>query len=327
MIEAAWQHRGVVAWIFYPLSLLFGLIAAIRRRLFKLKLLKSYAAGAPIIVVGNITVGGSGKTPLVLWLCRELQRLGRNPGIVSRGYGGRAESWPQDVIPSSDPHMVGDEAVLLATKSGCPMVVGPDRVAAARMLHDRHVVDIIISDDGLQHYRMKRDIELVVIDGERRFGNGFLLPAGPLREPVSRLRSVDFVVNNSGVAKMAEVEMSLQPKQLHNLKRRESVEIGEFIERLGNHVHAVAGIGNPARLFKLLSKLGFTVTEHPFADHHPFQPSDLALSPELPIIMTEKDAVKCRSFTLENIWVLPVEAALRNGFAEEIIQKLEKRYG
>ncbi|MDH3354477.1 MAG: tetraacyldisaccharide 4'-kinase [Chromatiales bacterium] len=331
MIESAWQHRGVVAWMLYPLSRLFALIAATRRLLYRLNLLKSYRVGAPIIVVGNITVGGSGKTPMVVWLCRELQRLGKNPGIISRGYGGQAESWPQDVTTESDPQMVGDEAVLLAHRTGCPMVVGADRVAAAQMLYEKHPVDIIISDDGLQHYRMHRDIELVVVDGERRFGNGFLLPAGPLREPLKRLKKVDFVINNGGSlnhhGQTEEVAMSLQPQQLYHLKSRESVGMDEFIQRLGKTVHAVAGIGNPARFFNLLSEQGFAVTEHPFIDHHPFQQSDLQLSPELPIIMTEKDAVKCEKFPLDNLWVLPVEAELRDGFAEEIIQRLENKYG
>jgi len=332
MIEQAWQQRGIVAWMLYPLSLLFGLIAATRRLFYKTGLIKSYAAPVPIIVVGNITVGGSGKTPTVIWLCRELQRLGKHPGIISRGYGGEASCWPQDVTPASDPKMVGDEAVLLADNTGCPMVVGPDRVAAARMLHSKHVVDIIISDDGLQHYRMQRAIELVVIDGERRFGNGFLLPAGPLREPIKRLNLVDFVINNGGSSKSsfnqtAEVEMSLQPQHLLNLKSNEKMEVAEFINQFGKTIHAVAGIGNPARLFKLLTTLGFVVTEHPFADHHPYRPSDLALSPSLPIIMTEKDAVKCRTFAADNHWMLPVEAVIRANFAEEIIHQLEKKYG
>jgi len=334
MIEQAWQRRGLVAWMLYPLSLLFGLIAAMRRRLYKTGFIKSYAAPVPVIVVGNITVGGSGKTPMVLWLCRELQRLGKSPGIISRGYGGEASSWPQDVTPASDPKMVGDEALLLADNTGCPMVVAPDRVAAARMLHARHGVDIIISDDGLQHYRMQRAIELVVIDGERRFGNGFLLPAGPLREPLRRLNRVDFVINNveggslhSGFERMAEVEMRLQPRQLLNLKNNEKISVAAFIKKFGTTVHAVAGIGNPARFFRLLTALGFVVSEHPFADHHPYRPADLTLSPPQPVIMTEKDAVKCRTFASDNHWVLPVEAVIRADFAEEIIQQLEKKYG
>jgi tetraacyldisaccharide 4'-kinase len=331
MLERGWQHRGVVAWLLYPISLLFAFVAAVRRQLYQKDILKSYGAGAPIIVVGNITVGGSGKTPLVLWLCRELQRLGKSPGIISRGYGGKSESWPQAVTATTDPYMVGDEAVLLAQRSGCPMVVGPDRVAAAQMLHAQYGVDLIISDDGLQHYRMQRELELAVVDGVRRFGNGWLLPAGPLREPVSRLQRVDFVINNGGVPQQLgqhfEMAMSLQPQQLYNLKSGESSEISEFIMRFGSRVHAVAGIGHPARLFRLLSELGFTVNEHPFADHHPYQQRELLLTPQLPIIMTEKDAVKCQQFNLDNLWVLPVEAVVRAGFAEEIIQQLEKRYG
>ncbi|MCW8826041.1 MAG: tetraacyldisaccharide 4'-kinase [Gammaproteobacteria bacterium] len=330
MIESVWQQRGVAAWMLYPLSLLFAAIAATRRLLFKLNILKSYPSAVPIIVVGNITVGGSGKTPTVIWLCSELKRLGKNPGIISRGYGGQAEIWPQDVTAESAPQMVGDEAVLLSTRTGCPMVVGPDRVAAAQMLHDKHGVDIIISDDGLQHYRMQRDIELVIIDGKRRFGNRFLMPAGPLREPVRRLKSVDFVINNGGEAisgQQQEIEMRLQPATLYNLKSGEQIEVADFIERFGNSVHAVAGIGNPVRMFNLLSELGFNVTEHPFTDHHPFQPVDLELLPELPIIMTEKDAVKCTQFATENHWALPIEAQLPEGFAEKIIQQLENKHG
>ncbi len=332
MIEQAWQYRGIIAWMLYPLSLLFALISTTRRFFYQAGLLKSYAAPVPIIVIGNITVGGSGKTPMVIWLCRELQRLGKNPGIISRGYGGKASSWPQDVSPSSDPKMVGDEAVLLASKTGCPMVVAPDRVAAANRLYAKHGIDIIISDDGLQHYRMQRAIELVVIDGERRFGNGFLLPAGPLREPVSRLKRVDFVINNGGSAsdeskQMAEVEMGLQPQHLLNLKSGKKMEVAAFIKKHGKTIHAVAGIGNPARLFRLLSSQGFLVTEHPFADHHPYQAADLKFSPELPIIMTEKDAVKCTTFASDNQWSLPVEAVIHPNFAEQIIHQLEKKHG
>lgn len=327
-MEQAWQHRGVVAWMLYPLSLLFALIAAVRRASYKINFLESHAAGAPVIVVGNITVGGSGKTPMVVWLCSELKRLGKTPGIISRGYGGKAESWPQDVTSKSDPQMVGDEAVLLTNRTGCPMVVGPDRVAAAQMLFEKHGVDIIISDDGLQHYRMRRDIELVVIDGERRFGNRFPLPAGPLREPVSRLNSVDYIINNGGNSQGQEVAMSLLPGALYNLKSDEELKIEEFIEKQGNAIHAVAGIGNPSRLFRLLTKQGFAVTEHPFADHHPYQESDLEPLQDHPIIMTEKDAVKCATFTTNNnCWVLPVEAQLKSGFVEEIIRQLEKNSG
>lgn len=259
----------------------------------------------PVLVVGNVTVGGTGKTPLVAWLVRYLEAAGWAPGIVTRGYGGRAGHWPQQVRPDSDPATVGDEAVVLARRTGRPVAAGPDRVAAARALvHYRHC-DIVVSDDGLQHYRLARDLEVAVVDGTRRLGNGRCLPAGPLREPARRLGTVDLVVAHGDAAR-GEFAMEYRPEPLRRVTD-ENISRAPLPGR-GIRVHGVAGIGDPHRFFAQLNGLGFRVTPHAFPDHHPFTPADLRLEPDLPIIMTEKDAVKCRHFAGGNTWYLPVTA-------------------
>lgn len=259
----------------------------------------------PVIVVGNISVGGNGKTPLVIYLVERLRANGRAPGIVSRGYGGRANT-PQAVSPDSDPRQVGDEAVLLAGRCRCPVVVGKDRVAAAQALLLDYACDVVVADDGLQHYALARDIEIAVIDGQRRFGNGFCLPAGPLREPPRRLREVDWVVGN-GSAKAGEILMTLHAEHAHRLSEaKESRALRGF--RVP--VHAIAGIGNPQRFFTTLREHGLTLYEHPFPDHHRFSAGDLDFGDDLPILMTEKDAVKCRPWASERCWYVPVCARL-----------------
>ncbi len=309
-------------WI--PLSFLFRFLVWLRQFLFKVHLLPSYGVDVPVIVVGNISVGGTGKTPMVVWLVKLLKKAGYQPGIVTRGYGGQAERWPQQVRPDSDPMMVGDEPVLLAQRCDCPIVASPDRVEAARSLLKHARCDVLISDDGLQHYRLKRDIEFVIIDGERRFGNGYCLPAGPLREPLSRLGSIDYKVTN-GQARNGEFAMTLVPgllTPLFDLQRGVSLDAFQ-----GKSVHAVAGIGNPLRFFNMLRSFGMDVIEHAFDDHHPFQLQDLRYDDQLPVIMTEKDAVKCRHITdvtsVENIWYLPVDARLDEALAHRVLRQLK----
>jgi tetraacyldisaccharide 4'-kinase len=282
----------------------------------------------PVVVVGNIAVGGTGKTPFVIWLVERLREWGWRPGVVSRGYGGRAREWPQRVLPGSDPALVGDEPVLVARRAGCPVVVGPDRVAAARALLDGGAVDVVVSDDGLQHYRLWRDLEIAVVDATRGLGNGRLIPAGPLREPPSRLGEVALVVaNGPGWTAPAgrQVTMRLAAWQAEALDGSGPRLLSDFA---GQTVHAVAGIGNPARFFAMLSQQGIGLVVHPFPDHHAFARADLEFGDGLPVLMTEKDAVKCRAFGAPNQWVVPVEARLEPdavALVQELTQPLRNR--
>ena len=322
-LESLWYSRIPIWLVLWPLSLLFFLISTIRRGLFKSGIKSSFHPGIPVIVVGNISVGGSGKTPLVTWLCDELKAQGYRPGIISRGYGGEASEWPQLVNSDSDPKQVGDETVLLARRTGCPLVAAPDRVAAAELLRQQSDVDLIICDDGLQHYRLQRDIEISVIDGQRRLGNGWLLPSGPLRERASRQRQVDWVVTN-GNAQDGEIPMSLAAESLIHLESGKSEPISDW---QGRECHAVAGIGNPKRFFEMLRLYQLNPIEHPFADHHPYTKSELEYTDELPIVMTEKDAVKCGGFANQRIWYIPVSAQLPEEWAQQITQSIESRSG
>ena len=290
-----------------PLSWLFCAVAIVRRFAYRVGFLKINHLPVPVVIVGNISVGGTGKTPLVIWVVDLLREQGYSPGIVSRGYGGKASSWPQQVRVDSDPRVVGDEAVLLARRCGCPMAVGPNRVEAAEALLKHKHCDIIVADDGLQHYALGRDVEIAVIDGVRRFGNGHCLPAGPLREPISRLSKVDIVVTN-GVSGLREYRMDLVPRLLQNLRQPENTSsLDDFS---GKTVHAVAGIGNPERFFHQLELHNIDVIQHPFPDHYEFTRDDLIFNDDLPVLMTEKDAVKCQMFADERCWCVSVNAQL-----------------
>jgi len=295
-------------------------VAGLRRGLYRAGLLPRYRPPVPVIVVGNVTVGGTGKTPLVIWLARLLRQGGRRPGIVSRGYGGMARTWPQQVRADSDPRMVGDEPVLIARHTGCPMAVGPDRRACARALVDHHDIDCLISDDGLQHYPLARDLEIAVVDGERRLGNGRCLPAGPLREPPGRLHEVDFVVVNGGQARAHEVPMRLAPVALRAVDDPHRTRPLEDLR--GQEVDAVAGIGHPGRFFATLRELGARPREHPFPDHHRYAREDLAGLPG-PVVMTEKDAVKCAGLVGADSWYLEVTAHLPDEFRTRFLRRLE----
>ena len=323
-IETLWYKKGIWSWFLLPLTLLFYLLSRLRILLYRKQLLKSFNVSVPVIVVGNISVGGSGKTPLVLYLVRELQIRGFRPGIISRGYRGKSDRWPQDVHPESAPNLVGDEPLLMARRSGVPVVVDPNRVKAAEYLLSKHPVDVIISDDGLQHYRLRRDIEIAVVDGDRRFGNGRLLPAGPLREPLSRLRQVDFIVCNGGSPALGEQSMSLKWQMLQNLKSGTEISLESL---KGVAVHAIAGIGNPQRFFKLLESVGLAPIPHPYPDHHDYRVEDICFDDQRPVIMTEKDAVKCQSFATDRHWMLAVDAQLNDRFIEEISHHLERLRG
>lgn len=316
-IEKSWYNKNPLVFILLPLTLLFWLLSSIRRGLFKLGFLSSTQVSASVIVVGNISVGGNGKTPLVVFLCHWLKQNGFRPGVISRGYGGSGISYPKTVDTDCKPEHVGDEAVMMKQHLGCPLVVDPKRTRGAAFLIEQHQCDVVICDDGLQHYALKRDIEIVVIDGQRRFGNGFLLPTGPLRESQRRLSSVDFKVVNGGKAKVDEYLMSLEPGQLVNVKYPQQTK---SISSLNRSVVAAAAIGNPKRFFDLLSaknvKIKQTLT---FNDHHMFTKGDL---PKETVLMTEKDAVKCRDFAHEDWWYLPVSAKLTEHFKKMLLAQL-----
>jgi tetraacyldisaccharide 4'-kinase len=282
--------------------------------------------GVPVVIVGNITVGGTGKTPLVLWLASHLSRHGMRPGIVSRGYGA-SHMQASAVSPASDPGRAGDEPVLLAQRSGCPVWTGADRVAAARGLIAAHAgCDVILSDDGLQHYRLARDLELAVIDASRGLGNGLMLPAGPLREPARRLRQVDAVVINAAErahrAGQRAFDMRLEGRELRNLLNPRHVVGPDHFQR--QRVHAIAGLGNPQRFFAHLDALGIEFEAHAFADHHAYTAADVDYRGADAILMTEKDAVKCASFASETHWVLRVDAVPDPELGELVLRKLKK---
>ena len=315
-----WQPWHPLAFLLWPLSLLFGIVAATRRLAYRTGMLAVQRVGVPVVIFGNITVGGAGKTPLVIWAARQLQRSGYRPGVISRGYGGKASGWPQQVRPDTDTSTVGDEAVLIARGAGCPVVAGPDRAAAARALLRHSPCDVLLSDDGLQHYALGRDLEIAVIDGVRRFGNGLLLPAGPLREGPSRLRTVDMVVVN-GRGMPGEFSSRLRPRDAVNLLTGERRPVRGFSK---TPVHAVAGIGYPERFFDMLERFGLKVIPHPFPDHHPFLPDDLAFGDDVPVLMTDKDAVKCERFAEPSFWAVPVEAQPEAEFIQQFTRAVEE---
>ncbi|MEH6814190.1 MAG: tetraacyldisaccharide 4'-kinase [Motiliproteus sp.] len=311
---------GSVPWLLplWPLELLFRFAADQRRHKVAGSSTPLWQAPVPVIIVGNISVGGVGKTPLLIRIVEMLQQAGYRPGVVSRGYGGHAPSYPMSVSVGSDPAHCGDEPLMIACRGGCPVFVDPDRVNACKqLLKDNSQVNVILSDDGLQHYRLPRDLEIAVVDGERGLGNGHCLPVGPLREPESRLDNVDFCIVNGGDWKRNDsirMEFSCGPLSLLN---------GEKIELLPQTVNAVAGIGNPTRFFNTLERLGFTVIRHPFPDHHPFSAADLDFDNPYATIMTEKDAVKCRALGADNRYYLPIRAELPAAFEDQLLARLE----
>lgn len=318
-LAETWYRPGPIPWVLLPFSWLYCLLVALRRLLYRVSILRRHRVSAPVIVVGNITVGGSGKTPLVIWLARHLRTLGYRPGIVTRGYGGRSKTWPRLVMADTGTAEVGDEPVLIARHAGCPVMADPDRVRAARALLTQQQCDLILSDDGLQHYRLARDIEIAVIDGERRFGNGFCLPAGPLREPIGRLQQADLTIT-LGAARAGEHRMDLVETGYRAVEGGAVKPLDTF---RGQHVHALAGIGNPGRFFGHLRKLGVQPSEHPFPDHYEYREADLRFGDNLPVIMTEKDAVKCRSFS-GPLWYLAVEAKPDVDFASALSARLKE---
>jgi len=315
----SWYQRKPIRLLLLPFSILYQLVIALRQLAYKTGLFKQQGVTVPVIIIGNITVGGTGKTPVVIWLAEQLKQAGYKPGIISRGYGGHADSYPQPVRPTSDPSIVGDEPVIISQQTDCPMAVSPKRVEAAQYLIDSHRCDVIISDDGLQHYALARDIEIAVVDGMRLFGNHYCLPAGPLREPIVRLRTVDFIIFN-GSHSGADYVMTLNPGPVINVAdNRVRKDLADFGLQT---VHSIAGIGHPERFFNYLRDAGLNITPHPFADHHRFRAIDLHFNDTNPILMTEKDAIKCRAFATDNMWYIPVKASIDNHLADHILSKL-----
>ena len=314
-LETIWYKDPFLGVFLNPLGFMFSDLVRFRTFLYRRGILKTHRLTVPVIVVGNITVGGTGKTPLVIWLAKWLKDNGANPGIISRGYGGQTKDWPQTVDKDSDAIMVGDEALLLARQTGCPVVVGPKRVDAARQLLQEFTCNVILSDDGLQHYALHRDLEIVVIDGERRFGNGYCLPAGPLREPVSRLQHVDLMVVNGEKYEDNEHVMHLVGDTAVNLLTSERKSLAEFKDK---NCHALAGIGNPQRFFTLLVNAGLQCKTVSFPDHYAFAADDIMFADDWPVLMTEKDAVKCAAFADQRHWFVPVFAQLQPEFVDKL---------
>lgn len=305
-----WYQPDVLFWLLlpllWPLSWLYCLIAVFRRKLYQYEIKKSHGNGnkVPVVVVGNIVAGGSGKTPLLISLCDYLVKNGFRPGVVSRGYGGSVAVVKQ-VTLADTADMVGDEPLMILQKTGVPVVVGADRVAAVNYLLEQNNCNVVLSDDGMQHYRMQRDFEIAVVDSRRGFGNGFCLPAGPLRERVSRLKEVDMVVYNGRTSAAEQCYYRLETTRVINLDSERSDSLLSFT---GRPVHAVAGIGDPQRYFDQLRQNGLDIIEHAFPDHHDYQPDDFSGWQNDCILMTEKDAVKCRHLNLPDAWAVSVSA-------------------
>jgi tetraacyldisaccharide 4'-kinase len=336
-LTRAWLRRGPIALALWPLSLLFRLLAALRVGLFRAGILKSERLPVPVIVVGNIFIGGTGKTPLTIWLVEQLRAAGLHPGVISRGHGGEGETGPREVVPGSNAREVGDEPLLIANRTGCPVVVGRRRAQAGRHLLDAHPeVNVLVTDDGLQHYALQRDVELVLFDG-RGVGNGWTLPAGPLREPPSRRR--DFtVVNTPELTPALALAVGGRPyrmqlageyaEQLRDPYQR--LPLSTLAETTANkRVVAAAGIGNPSRFFTMLKAAGLQIQELPLPDHHDFLDDPFkGLDAEL-ILVTEKDAVKCRQLEHLNndprLWVVPVTAQIDPALAAQIVEKCRGR--
>ena len=329
-LHRVWYEDGRLGWLLLPLSWLYAVLVGLRQFLYERGILRSHRAAVPVIVVGNITAGGTGKTPVVLWLVDNLRARGLRPGIVSRGYGGTHSGSSMRVESDSDAAVVGDEPVLLARRGRCPVVVDPDRVRAAAMLVDDGV-NVIVADDGLQHYRLLRDYEICVIDGRRGLGNGRLLPAGPLREGVHRLEDVEQVLVN-GTLKAGERDRTTAEQNAisFDLAADDVVRLNGSLTRpierfAGTTVHGVAAIGNPQRFFDLLRAHDIQVIEHRFPDHAVIDARDLEFGDDFEVFMTEKDAVKLGRNMKDKFWYVPVELKMNSLDAAPLLEQIESR--
>jgi tetraacyldisaccharide 4'-kinase len=320
MIAQCWYQNNWISKLLLPVSGIFCGVVQLRRWAYRRAWLRSYRSPIPIIVIGNVSVGGTGKTPLVIWLAQYLTQQGWKVGIISRGYGGHAPSYPYPVAQNSPVSHVGDEALLLA-RTQCPVVVAPRRVLALQYLLKQQSCDVILSDDGLQHYALQRDIEIAVLDGQRGLGNGYCLPAGPLRELPSRLQHVDFIVSKTSAWQNAIV-MTYTITQLHAVTERTMTQsLQPFV---GQTVHAVAGIGHPEAFFTQLEQHGMQLIRHVFPDHHAYRKSDITFTDALPVVMTEKDAVKCVTIADNRHWYVSITAQLPDNFGKQVVQRLRE---
>ena len=306
-----YRSPGFFAYLLFPFAALYLIVIKLRRFLYRIGFLKVTQFSVPIIVVGNITVGGVGKSPLVAYLAQQLQKKGFKVGLVSRGYGGSDIGQPQCVTAESDPVCVGDEPVMLVRQTGCPMVVAKNRVAAVEKLLKESDCDVVISDDGLQHYALARDFEIAVIDGERKFGNGFCLPAGPLREPASRFKDVDLIVTNG-------IDMQLEPREICLIQDHQKT-----LAMTEKPIHLVTAIGNPSRFIQSVESLGFTVIPHIFPDHYFFGKEDLDYGPDAIVVMTEKDAVKCKHLVDDRHYVLTTKLLVSPRVLSKVVNSIE----
>lgn len=311
--------KSLVSLLLLPLSAVFLLISFIRKTLYQFNFLKSFKLKIPVIVVGNITSGGTGKTPLTIYLANELKKNGYRPGIISRGYGSKSEG-VMEVSQKSDVAEAGDEPMLIQKHTHLPVFVSKDRVLAAKALVKKYAkTDVILSDDGIQHYRLRRDLEVLVIDGTRKFGNGYLLPAGPLREFRSKLKTVDAIVCNHKKVIDGSYLMKYKGHLLINLKTNKKIHLNNLSLK---NIHAIAGIGNPDRFFDYLKTYNILFSSSAFQDHYKFSKKDFRDMNDKNIIMTEKDAVKCQQFSRNNFWYLPVIAEVDSKFTDVILKKL-----
>ncbi len=327
-LHRTWYAGGTGYWLLLPLSAIYWVLVTLRGYLYRAGLLEQKDVGVPVIIVGNLTAGGTGKTPVAVWLAREMRKRGFAPGVVSRGYGGSRSSSPMRVDAASDPSVVGDEPVLIARRAACPVAVDRDRLKAAAMLVEDGA-DLVIADDGLQHLKLARAYEICVVDGARWLGNRFVLPAGPLRELASRLHTVDQVLVNGylpeHVASSSEqnaVPFRLRGEEVHRLNGSLSRPIGSLA---GTTVHAVAGIGNPRRFFDLLRSHDIQVVEHALRDHAMIEPGKMSFGDEFIIVMTEKDAVKLGTRVSDRFWYVPVSLDMDPALAGPLLEQIDSR--
>ena len=330
MIEKLWYGKNKSFWLLLPFSFLYGLISCVRRQLYKLGIFKSWQSPVPIIVIGNLSAGGNGKTPLAISLIEALKAKGLKVGLVSRGYGGKSNHYPLILDENTSTKQAGDEPVLIYHRTHVPVAVAPKRVDAVKALLDSHQLDVILTDDGLQHYALARDIEIVVVDGKRLFGNGWWIPAGPMRERRSRLKSVDLIIINGDSSKDfinqysdRTFTMQLIPDHVVNLSTNKQCELSAL-----HHIYAIAGISNPKRFFDMLTQMGADlVYTESFADHQNFTLPLLekVVGTNQTLLMTEKDAVKCRQFALPNWWYLPIDALIPDQVIEKIYSLFEEK--
>tara|TARA_Y100000385_G_scaffold127368_1_gene132554 strand:+ start:127 stop:1167 length:1041 start_codon:yes stop_codon:yes gene_type:complete len=341
IVEKIWDSKPIVSVALWPLALIFWALSTVRKKI--LKRSKKTETTVPVIVIGNISVGGTGKTPILLELAHFIISHGFKVGIVSRGYGGKDASYPMSVLPDSDVAEVGDEALMLAQSISVPVVVDPDRCRALKALVDLNEIDVVLSDDGLQHYQLKRTMEIVVVDGDRLFGNKFFLPAGPLRESISRLNTVDFVLTNGSNDQLnivkAEAECFdnfdgslffnsiVKPLFFRNLLNNDRRPFAGAPFKIGSELQVISGIGSPQRFYNLLQELPYGLKIFEFPDHHPFVRKDLERAGVdffQPVVMTDKDAVKCATFAEENFWSLVVKPELDSKFLNAFMKGLAK---